>query len=125
LARHSIATRSLLGKFTVSEQLNSPEIPLRNALIELRDVYSAKLLETVSTDANGDYQFSTTDPGVYALRLVLPKKWRAGFENRDLAVELDPSADEYSIPEIKVFQSDCKGVELFRRSPTEDHWVAQ
>jgi hypothetical protein len=56
---------------------------------------------------------------------VLPKKEQAGFENRDLAVELDPSAKEYSILEMKVVQSDCYGVQLLRRSPTDDLWEAQ
>lgn len=121
----SVAYRVLRGRFTISEELNDPEIPLRSTVVELRDVYTARLIESGSTDANGDYEFATTDPGLYALRLVLPKKGQAGFENRDLAVELDPSAKEYSIPEMKVVQSDCYGVQLFRRSKTEDHWEAQ
>jgi hypothetical protein len=122
---YSVAYRLLRGRFTTSEREDDPEIPLRNTVVELRDVYTARLIESGSTDVNGDYQFSTTDPGLYALRLVLPKKGHAGFENRDLAVELDPSAKEYSIPEMKVVQSDCYGVELLRRSPTEDLWEAQ
>jgi hypothetical protein len=122
---YSLAYRFLRGRFTTSEQVDDPEIPLRNTLVELRNVYTARLIESGSTDANGDYQFSTTDPGLYALRLVLPKKGQAGFENRDLAVELDPSAKEYSIPEMKVVQSDCYGVQLLRRAPTENIWESQ
>jgi hypothetical protein len=121
----SLAYRFLRGRFTTSEEVDDPEIPLRNTLVELRDVYTGRLIESGSTDANGDYQFSTTTPGLYALRLVLPKKEQAGFENRDLAVELDPSAKEYSILEMKVVQSDCYGVQLLRRSPTDDLWEAQ
>jgi hypothetical protein len=33
----------------------------------------------------------------------------------DLAVELDPAAQESTIPELKVNQSDCAGVQLFRK----------
>jgi hypothetical protein len=121
----SLAYRFLRGRFTTSEEVNDAEIPLRNTLVELRDVYTGRLIESGFTDVNGDYQFSTTNPGLYALRLVLPKKEQAGFENRDLAVELDPSAKEYSIPEMKVVQSDCYGVQLLRRSPTDDLWEAQ
>jgi len=122
---YSFAYRFLRGRFTISEELNDPEIPLRNTVVELRDVYTGKLIESGSTDANGDYEFATTDPGLYALRLVLPKKGQAGFENRDLAVELEPSAKEYSIPELKVVQSDCASVQLFRRSAADDRWEAQ
>ena len=122
---YSLTYRFLRGRFTISEQVNDTEIPLRNTPVELRDVYTARVIESGSTDANGDYQFSTTTPGLYALRLVLPKKGQAGFENRDLAVELEPSAKECSIPEMKVVQSDCYGVQLLRRSPTDDLWEAQ
>ncbi len=80
---YSLAYRFLRGRFTISDQVNDPGIPLRKALIELRDVYTAKVIESGSTDANGDYQFSTTNPRLYALRLVLPKKGQAGFENRE------------------------------------------
>ena len=121
----SRAYRLLRGRFTTSEDVNDHEIPMRNILVELRDVYTARLIESGYTDANGDYQFSTNDPGLYALRLVLPKKGQSGFENRDLAVELNPSAKEYSMPEMKVVQSDCYGVQLLRRSSTDDLWEAQ
>lgn len=121
----SLAFRFLRGRFTTSGEVGDTAIPLRNTVVELRDVYTARLIESTSTDANGDYQFSTNDPGLYALRLVLPKKGQAGFENRDLAIELDPSAKENSIPEMKVVQSDCDGVELLRKSARDDVWEAQ
>ena len=121
----SRAYRVLRGRFTTSEEVDDPEIPMRNVLVELRDVYTARLIESGSTDANGDYQFSTIDSGLYAMRLVLPKKGQPGFETRDLAVELDSSAKEYWIPEMKVVQSDCYGVQLLRRSSTDDLWAAQ
>lgn len=121
----ALTIRNLRGRFGVSEDPSGPEIPLRNAIVELRDVYTAKLIESGATDANGDYEFATTAPGIYALRLILPKEGEPGFENRDLAVELDPAAEEISIPEMKVVQSDCYGVELLRRSATGNGWDAQ
>jgi hypothetical protein len=122
---YSIATRNLRGKFTVSEQLNDPDIPLRNAPVELLDPYTSKLIESGRTDVNGDYEFATRIPGVYALRLRLAKKDGSGFETRDLPAELDPAAKEYSIPEMKAVHSDCYGLQLLRRIGTEDGWEAQ
>jgi hypothetical protein len=122
---YSVATQNLRGKFTVSEQLNDSDIPLRNAPVELLAPYTSKLIESGHTDVNGDYEFATRIPGVYALRLRLTKKDESGFETRDLPVELDPAAKEYSIPEMKAVHSDCDGVELLRRSRTEDRWEAQ
>jgi len=71
-------------------------------------------------DLNGDYEFATKDPGIYALRLVLPKKAEAGLESRDLAVALEPAADKYSIPDMTAVQPHCAGVQLFGRSQTGD-----
>jgi hypothetical protein len=122
---HSIAVRYLRGRFDVAEEAGGPQIPLRNALVELRDVRTARLIEYVQTDANGDYEFATNDPGIYALRLTLPKKKEAGSESRDLAVEIDPAAVEGSIPELEAVQSDCDGRELLQRSDTGEGWVEQ
>ncbi len=122
---HSVATRNLRGKFTVSEQPDGPDIPLRNARVEILDPYTSKLNESGHTDINGDYEFATRIPGVYALRLTLAKKDELGSETRDLPVELDPTAKEYSIPEMKAVHSDCNGLQLLRRSGTEDSWEAQ
>jgi hypothetical protein len=121
----SFASRALRGKFTVSEDVDGPDIPLRNTVVELRDLYSAKLIETVLTDANGEYHFTTDDPGLYAVRLVLANKDVAEFEKRDLAVELDFASKAFSIPEMNVVQSDCAGIQLFRRSTTDDRWEEQ
>lgn len=121
----SIAHRFLRGKFTVAEDENGPDIPLRNAPVELRNVYPGKLIESVSTDANGDYEFSTTDPELYSLRLTLPKKGEAGSDIRDLPIELDPAAKQFSIPEMTVVQSHCDGIQLFRRSQGNEGWEPQ
>lgn len=126
---HPIVIRKLRGRLSISEEPDTPNLPLRNATVELRDVYTSRLLETASTDANGDYEFTTSAPGLYALRLVLPTRTEADFENRDLAVELDPSAKEFSISEMKVVQSGgCHyggGVQLLRKSSVDDRWEAQ
>ena len=112
----SIAVRNLRGRFGVSEQLDSPELPLRNASVELRDLRSARFIESALTDANGDFEFITKDSGLYALRLTLMKQGELGFEYRDLAIELDPAAKEPAIPEMKAIRSNCAGVQLFREN---------
>jgi hypothetical protein len=122
---YSITTQNLRGKFTASEELGDPDIPLRNAPVELLDPYTSKLIESAHTDLNGDYEFATRIPGVYALRLRLAKKGESGSETRDLPVELAPGAEEYSIPEMKAVHSDCNGLQLLRKSGTEDRWEAQ
>jgi len=122
---YSVATQNLRGKFTVSEQLDDPDMPLRNTSVELLDPYTSKLIESGHTDVNGDYEFATIIPGVYALRLTLAKKDESGSETRDLPVELDQAAKEYSIPEMKAVHSDCYGLQLLRRTGTEDRWEAK
>jgi hypothetical protein len=120
-----IAVRNLQGRFNIAEEVNGSELPLRNTGLKLLDVYTAMLIESVQTDANGDFEFTTKDPGIYALRLTLPLKGEPGSEDRDLAIELDPAAKEGSIPEMTVVQSDCAGVQLLRRSETGDGWEEQ
>jgi hypothetical protein len=122
---YSVTTRDLRGKFTASQELSDPAIPLRNAPVELLDPYTSKLVESGHTDVNGDYEFATRIPGVYALRLKVGKKDESGSETHDLPVELDPGAKEYSIPEMKAVHSDCNGLQLLRKSETEDRWEAQ
>jgi hypothetical protein len=49
----SDAYRFLRGRFTVAEYENTFDIPLRHAVLELRDVYTGELIESATTDANG------------------------------------------------------------------------
>ena len=56
---------------------------------------------------------------------LIAKKGETGVEKRDLAVELDPASKEFSIPELKVTQSECDGIQLFRRSTTDGPWEEQ
>ena len=122
---YTVTTQNLRGKFTISEKQDDPGIPLRNAPVELLDPYTSKLIESGHTDINGDYEFATRIPGVYALRVRVAKKDDSSSETHDLPVELDPAAKEYSIPEMKAVHSDCYGLQLLRRSGTEDLWEAQ
>jgi hypothetical protein len=122
----SIAVRNLRGRFSVSpEQGNNVEIPLRNASIELRDLRTSRLIESAQTDANGDYEFTTKDSRLYALRLTLPKDGGDGSVYHEVAIELDPAAKEISIPAMKAVQSDCNGLQLFQRSEKDDTWEAK
>ena len=118
----SVAHRFLRGRFSAAGDEKAPDIPLRNAALELRDIYTGTLIESVSTDDNGDYEFATTHPGLYALRLTLPKKGEVGTDVRDLPLELDAAATQLSIPEMKVVQSHCGGIRLFHRSRSNDGW---
>ena len=122
---HFIGVRNLRGTFDTSEELGDPVLPLRNAVVELREIHTARLIESTQTDANGDFELATGNPGIYALRLILPKKDPLGTEDRDLAIELSPNGKEYSIPEMTVTQSDCAGIQLFRKSITDDRWEEQ
>jgi hypothetical protein len=122
---HSIAVRTLRGKFNMSEELNGPEVALRSVEINLLDLRTARRIESAQTDANGDYEFATRDPGIYALRLTLAKNGEPSSEYRDLAIELDPAAEENSIPGMTLVPSNCTGLQLLRRSESDDSWEAQ
>jgi hypothetical protein len=121
----STAVRNLRGRFSVSDELSNPEIPLRNASVELFDLRTARLIESADTDANGDYEFATREPGLYVLRLSLPEEGETGSDYHDLAIELDPSAKDDAIPGMKAVQSDCGGLQLYRRSGIDDGWEQQ
>jgi len=112
---HSVVVRNLRGRFSFSEEPDAPDLPLRDADVELRDIYTSRLIESVQTDANGDFELATKDPGIYAVRLLLPKKNGDEVEKRDLAVELDPSAKEFSFPELRVRPCDCPALNCYER----------
>jgi hypothetical protein len=104
---HSIVVRNLRGRFSFSEEPDDPELPLRAADVELWDIYTSRLIESAHTDANGDFELATKDPGIYAVRLLLPKKNGEDVEKRDLAVEIDPAAKVFSFPELRVTRCHC------------------
>ncbi len=112
---HSIVVRNLRGRFSFSEEPDAPDLPLRDADVELRDIYTSQLIESAHTDTNGDFELATKDPGIYAVRLLLPKKKGEEVEKRDVAVELDPAGKEFSFPELKVKRCDCPALNCDER----------
>lgn len=112
---HSIVVRNLRGRFSFSEGPDAPDLPLRAADVELRDIYTSRLIESAHTDANGDFELATKDPGIYAVRLSLAKKEGEEVEKRDLAVELDPAGKEFSFPELRVRRCACPAFNCHER----------
>jgi len=115
----ALAVQTLRGRLLSPSQGADAERPLRFATVELVDLRSSRVIETQHTVADGSYGFSTVDPGLYVVRVIPPavdkKKVPA---SGDLAIELDRSAEQSSIPEVKVLQSDCAGVQLSQRDAT-------
>jgi hypothetical protein len=89
--------------------------PVRSAKVQLVDLHSSRVIETTRALDDGSYQFSTIEPGVYDLRVIPPTKdKKTEPASGDVAIELDPVAHESTIPEMKVLQSECEGVQLLR-----------
>jgi hypothetical protein len=110
-----LPVHTLRGKLTAPGQGDNAERPFQFATVELVDLRSSRVIEKQRTISDGSYEFSTTEPGLYAFRVIPPaKERRAKPETGDLVVELDPAAKEPTIPEMKVLQSDCAGVQLSR-----------
>ncbi len=121
----TLSVRSLRGKLIAPGEAAEPDRPFRLATVQLVDLHSSRVIETKSSTADGSYEFSTVEPGLYAVRVIPPtrdKKTEPASGN--LAVELDPAAQQSTIPEMKVLQSECAGVQLLRRI-AEDRWEAQ
>jgi len=116
----AMSVRGVRGRLTTSELLDDPDVPMQNHRVDLLDLRTARLVESVQTNANGEYEFKTAEPGLYALRVSLPMKGEQSFESHDLAIEVTPAASDYSLPEMKVAQSDCNGVQFYRRSNRAD-----
>ena len=109
-----LPVRTLRGKLITAAEETDVERPLQPAVIELVDLRSSKVLETQSTIGDGSYEFATLEPGLYVVRVTLPaKNQETKLESGELAVELDPTAKAV-IPKMKVVQSECYGVQLFR-----------
>jgi hypothetical protein len=112
----SLPVRTLRGKLIAQAEEADVERPLQPATVELVDLRSSKVLETQSTIGDGSYEFSTIEPGLYVVRVIPPAKDEKAPANGDIAIELDPAAKESTIPEMKVEQSECAGVQLLRRA---------
>jgi hypothetical protein len=108
-----LPVRALRGKLAVPQERAGADRPLRFATAQLVDLRSSRVIETQRTIADGSYEFSTVKPGLYVVRIIPPAKdKKKEAASGDLAVELDPVAQEPTIPEMRVLQSDCAGVQL-------------
>jgi hypothetical protein len=108
-----LPVRALRGKLAVPQEGAGADRPLRFATAQLVDLRSSRVIETQRTSADGSYGFSTVKPGLYVVRIIPPQKVKkTETASGDLAVELDPVAQEPTIPEMRVLQSDCAGVQL-------------
>jgi len=112
---NELPVRALRGKLVVPGKPAGADRPLQQATVKLLDLRSSRVIETTRTLDNGSYQFSTAEPGLYAVRVIPPtkeKEEKTEPVSGDLAVELDPAAQESTVPEMRVTQSDCAGVQL-------------
>jgi hypothetical protein len=120
----TLPVRTLRGKLIAPGDGAETDRPLRSATVQLVDLRSSRVIETQSTIDDGSYEFSTIEPGLYVFRIIPPAKdKKAEPASGDLAVELDPAAQESTMPEMKVLESDCAGVQLLRRT-AKDRWEA-
>jgi hypothetical protein len=119
-----LPVRTLRGKLIAAGEDTDPDRPLVDTTVELVDLRSSRVIETQPTLADGSYEFSATEPGLYVIRVTPPAKDRKKTESGDLAIELDPAAHESTIPEMKVTQSDCVGVQFLRKTG-EGRWELQ
>jgi hypothetical protein len=111
-----LPVRTLRGKLITQAGGSDVERPLQPATVELVGLRSLKVLETQSTIGDGSYEFSTIEPGLYVVRVIPPAKdEKTTAASGNIAIELDPAAKESTIPDLKVEQSECAGVQLFRR----------
>jgi hypothetical protein len=120
---------SLLPVRTLRGQLIEPgkgtaNRPFQWATVELVDLRSSRVMEAQRTTADGSYEFSRTEPGPYVVRIIPVSKDKKAEPKSGLGIELDPVAQESTIPQLKVVQSECAGVQLLRRT-ANDEWEAQ
>lgn len=112
-----LPVRTLRGRLLEPGAGNKPDRPSRSTKVNLVDLRSSRVVETQRTLEDGSYEFSTVEPGLFVVRVVPPTKDKKTKESSaDLAVELDPIAQEPTIPELKVVQSECAGVQLLRQT---------
>jgi hypothetical protein len=118
----SLPVRTLRGRLITSGVKTGVELPLSSATVDLLELRSSRVIETQTTEADGSYLFSTVEPGLYVVRITHADEDKKQTKvSADLSVELNPAARESTIPELKVVQSDCAGVQLLRRVE-KHHW---
>ena len=111
-----LPVRALRGKLITQAEETAVELPLQPATVELLDLRTSKVLETQSTIGDGSYEFSTIEPGLYAVRVIPPSTdQKYTPPSGDIPVELDPAAKQATIGDRKVVESECYGVQLFER----------
>ncbi len=111
-----LPVRTLRGRLLAPGEGDGPDRPFRSATVNLVDLGSSRVVETQRTIEDGSYEFATVEPGLYVVRVIPPAKDKKTKElSGDLAVELDAAAKEPTIPELRVLQSECAGVQLLRR----------
>jgi hypothetical protein len=121
LDSRGLLVRALRGKLIAPGEAAGADRPLQQAAVKLLDLRSSRVIETTRTLDDGSYQFSTIEPGIYAVRVIPPAKVKKTEPaSGDVAVELDPAAHESTIPEIEVQQSECAGVQLLRRTAKDN-----
>jgi|HubBroStandDraft_1064217.scaffolds.fasta_scaffold00016_4 hypothetical protein len=122
----TLPVRALRGKLIAPGDAGEEDQPLQSAAVKLLDLRSSRVVETQRTAADGSYEFSTVEPGLYVVQVIPPANDRKSKPaSGDLAVELDPTtALESTIPELKVLQSDCAGVQLLRKT-AKGEWEEQ
>jgi hypothetical protein len=120
----TIPVRALRGRFVTAEGHDKVAKPFPNVEIELLDLRTSRLIETIYTNADGRYEFSSQESGLYVLRVKPPiPEGKTEAESRDLAVWVDTAAKTSTIPELYVEQTDCLGVHLSRRV-AKHYWTS-
>ena len=101
-----VQARELFGRVVLSHQTNQKPMPLRNALVQLLDLRTARLLAQTHTSDGGAYEFMTSDPGVYVVRFNDDADdLSSNFEQ--MAVEIKDSTINKSIPLLKIVKTKC------------------
>jgi len=114
-----LPVRVLRGRLLAPGAGGEPDRPLRSATVSLLDLRSSRVVETQRTLEDGSYEFSTVEPGLFVVRVIPTAKGKKTKElSGDLSVELEPTAQEPTVPDLKVLQSECAGVQLLRRDPS-------
>jgi len=95
------------------EPLVDRSVPLSDTKMELPDLCTGHAIAQTTTDTEGSF-FYACGSGVYALRVTPPKNKDVNEPSEQTAVELDSTAKLPSLPQRKVLQSRCDGVQLSR-----------
>jgi len=113
---NALKARTLRGKLLRAETIPGPTVPLQETSIQLLDIRTGQLLQDTFTSVDGSYAFSSTAPGLYAVRVTPPPKPDVGQSSAIVAIELDPAAKDGFIPELRLRQAECVGIAIFRQT---------